>query len=103
MFNIKDIGFEKATENVDVKEVRIKSTELVELVNEFRELEGEMTGRKVANLRHNDFMAKIRKELQVLEVLNSSNERNISLVEYVDAKGESRPCYSLSKNDYEKS
>lgn len=73
--------------------VTIKSTELVEIINQFRQLEG---NRK--ELRHNDFMTKIKKELEVLQSLGLSNQRNISLVEYRDKKGELRPCFELNRD-----
>ncbi|MGL5647129.1 MAG: hypothetical protein ACRDDY_04705 [Clostridium sp.] len=75
------------------QEVRITSIELVELINNFRDLEG---NRKV--LEHRDFMKKIRKELDALELLGLDNGGNISSVEYTDKKGESRPCFSLNRD-----
>lgn len=97
MFNIKDIGFEKATENVNGEEIRIKSTEVVELVNEFRALEDEVTGNKQATLKHDDFMKKIERELEVLETMNISLG-NISESEYINSRGRKYPCYSLNRD-----
>ena len=64
------------------------SVELVALINQHRTSNGNTT-----NLRHSDFMIKIRKELDD----GIFNERNISLVEYLDSKGEKRPMYQLDK------
>lgn len=75
------------------EEVRITSMELVELINDFRKLEGRKT-----KLEHSDFMKKIRKELNTLKSLGLDNGGNISLVDYTDSKGEKRPCYSLNKD-----
>ena len=70
----------------------IKSTELVEIINSFRELEGK------PELQHYDFIKKIKKESEVLKALGLGNAGNFSLVEYTDKKGEKRPCYELDKN-----
>lgn len=70
----------------------IKSTELVEIINSFRELEGKK------NLFHNDFMKRIRKEIEVLELLSISTEGKISLSEYKDTTGKSNPCFELNRD-----
>ena len=70
----------------------IKSTELVEIINSFRELEGK------SELQHNDFMKKIRKESETLKSLGLSNEGNFSLIEYTDERNRKKPCYELDKN-----
>lgn len=80
------------------KELRITSVELVDIINQFRELESRTTGKKYIKLVHKDFMKKIRKELETLKTLGLSNERNISPVNYLDQKGESRPCYSFNRD-----
>lgn len=71
----------------------IKSTELVELINEFRTVEGNNNV-----LQHSDFMKKIRKELEILKKLDLEDGGNFSLVSYKDAKGESRPCFELNRD-----
>ena len=43
-------------------------------------------------------MKKIRKEDETLKTLGLNNERNFSLVEYIDKKGEKRPCYELNRD-----
>ena len=75
------------------EEVRITSVELVEIINDFRKIEG-----KKSKLEHSDFMKKIRKELETLKSLGLDNGGNISLVSYTDSKGENRPCFSLNKD-----
>lgn len=74
------------------KEVRMTSKELCGLINKFRKEEG-----NTVEKAHPDFMKSIRKEIKVLESVGITNEGNISLVEYIDTKGEKRPCYSLNK------
>ena len=74
-------------------ENRINSVELCEIINEFRI---EEKGSKAKKLEHKDLMKKIRKELEIMDKINLSNEGKISPVEYIDKKGETRPCYSLN-------
>ena len=74
-------------------EQRITSVELCELINKLRV---EEKGEDAKVLMHKELMKKIRKELEIIEKLGLSNERNISLVKYKDKKGEFRPCYSLN-------
>lgn len=73
-------------------EVKIKSTDLVDIINQFRKFEGNKV-----ELSHSDFMKKVRKELESLTKAGITNQGNISSVEYVDAKGERRPCYELNR------
>lgn len=73
--------------------LKIKSTELVDIINQFRELED---GK--AKLQHYDFYKKTKKEAETLKKLGLGNDGNFSLVEYVDAKGEKRPCYELTRD-----
>lgn len=71
----------------------IKSTELVELINDFRKAEGNKS-----ELQHSDFMKKIRKEIKILQDLGLSNEGNFSSADYTDTKGELRPCFELNRD-----
>lgn len=71
----------------------IKSTELVEIINEFRQLEN---GK--AELQHKTFMDKIKKEVKTLETLGLNDQQNFLPVEYIDKKGEKRPCYELTRD-----
>ena len=80
------------------KELRITSVELVKIINRFREEESKIANKKVAELKHKDFMKKIRNELKVLETLGLDNERNIIKSSYTDKKNQERPCYSINKD-----
>ncbi|MBP2027433.1 isopropylmalate/homocitrate/citramalate synthase [Acetoanaerobium pronyense] len=59
------------------------SLELTELINQYREQEG---NRK--ELQHYDFLKIVRDEFE-----EEINQGNISVVDYKDKKGESRPMY----------
>ena len=80
------------------KELRITSVELVDIINEFRKLESDTTDKEYVKLQHKSFMSKIRSELEILESVGLGNEQNILLVDYIDKKGETRPCYSLNRD-----
>lgn len=75
------------------KELAIKSIELVEIINQFRTLEDGKS-----ELQHKTLMEKIRKEINVLKSLDLSYEQNFLPVEYIDAKGEKRPCFELTRD-----
>ena len=75
------------------REIRMTSVEVTEMINQFREMECNKS-----ELRHSDLMRKIDKEAETMKSLGFSNQRNISLVEYLDKKGETRPCYSLNRD-----
>lgn len=82
---------ENLLENIKLGENNtIKSTDLVDIINCFREVEGKK------ELQHKNFMAKIKNELETLQSLGISNELNFKLVDYIDKKGEKRPCYELN-------
>ena len=66
---------------LDNKHLTITSVELVEIINQFREMEG-----CKAELQHNDFMKKIRKELEVLESLGLRGEQNFKQSSYIDSQ-----------------
>ena len=70
-------------------EGKIKSTELVEIINVFREEEGKNPK------EHSDFMKKIKKEIETLKSLGLN--KYIIESSYIDKKGEKRPCYELTK------
>lgn len=79
--------------------LRLTSLEVVDLINKYREIEGNK-----AKLSHYDFLKKIRTELGKLEKANEGNislvkaHKNISLSSYVDNKNEVRTCYKLNRN-----
>lgn len=71
----------------------IKSTELVEVINEFRKAEGNDT-----ELQHKSFMEKIRKELEVLEKLNLDGQQNILPSSYINSQNKKQPCFELNRD-----
>lgn len=79
-------------------ELKIKSTELVDIINDFRKVESETTNSKYIELRHNDFMTKIRKELEVLKLLGIEGERNFSQSTYVNSQNKIQPCFELNRD-----
>lgn len=84
--------------NLKDKNLQMTSVELTQKINEFRKEECELNSeKKFKELRHDHFMAKIKKELEMLELLGLSNVPNFWVVEYVDKKGETRPCYQLNR------
>ena len=86
-------------ENFITERGTILSTNLVTIINEFRKVENEANeNKKFIELKHKDFMKKIRKEDETLKTLGLNGERNFSLVEYIDKKGEKRPCYELNRD-----
>ena len=75
-------------------EVKMTSKEVVDLINKFRDEEG---NRK--ELEHCDFMKSIRKELESLENAGIEvGEGNISFAEYIDKQGKKRPCYLMNRS-----
>lgn len=75
------------------REIRMTSVEVTEMINQFREMES-----NESKVSHADLMKKIRKESETLKSLGFNNQGNISLVEYLDKKGEVRPCYSINRD-----
>ena len=73
-------------------EIRITSLELVDLINQFREEEGNDTLKL-----HKTLMRDIRDEVKTLENAGIKDGYNFVPVEYVDKKGEVRPCYSINR------
>lgn len=71
----------------------IKSTELVEIINEFRKEEGNNV-----EIRHDSFMEKIKKEIKILESLNINSLQNFSESTYVNSRGKEYPCYELNRD-----
>ena len=72
---------------------RILSTDLVDIINEFRKLEG---GK--AMLTHDNFIKKIRKEVETLKSLGLDSAVNFNEAKYIDAQNKPRPCYSLNRD-----
>lgn len=89
-------------ENLSVTESKnkiteITSVELCELINSFRKKESKLVEKKYTEKQHKDLMKAIRDELDAMKVLGN-NQRNFSLVEYTDKKGEKRPCFALNRD-----
>ena len=72
----------------------ITSMELVEIINEFRKLENE----NYKELKHDNFIKKIRKEIDTLENIGVCTDGNFSVSEYTDTTGRKLPCYHLNRN-----
>ena len=86
-------------ENFITERGTILSTNLVTIINEFRKVESEANEEKrFIELKHKSLMEKIRKEETTLKTLGLNNEQNFLLVEYIDKKGEKRPCYELNRD-----
>ena len=86
-------------ENFITERGTILSTDLVIIINEFRKIESEADEKKkYTELKHKDFMKKIRKELEVLETLWLSGGRNFSPTSYKDIQGKTQPCYELNRD-----
>ena len=90
---------------LEKKEVRITSVELVDIINQFRELEFNLLKEKGLNkkdkyteLQHKSFMEKIRKELEVLKTLGLGGEQNILQSSYINSQNKEQPCFSLNRD-----
>lgn len=80
------------------KELKITSVELVDIINQFRQLESTKAKTKFVELKHDNFIKKIRKEVETLESVGISNAVNFNAVKYTDSKGEERPCFELNRD-----
>ena len=74
-------------------QVTISSKELCDIINAFRKEEGNETIKE-----HYDLMKSIRAELEALANAGIDDDGNFSLVEYIDSKGQKRPCYQVTKS-----
>ena len=79
---------------LDNKHLTITSVELVEIINQFREMEG-----CKAELRHDNFMEKIRNEISVLESLGIRGEQNFKQSSYINSQNKQQPCFELNRDD----
>lgn len=75
------------------EELRITSLELVDIINQFRKVESETIGKQYKELKHKDFMKKIRKELEVLKTLGLEDKGNFSPGSYIDKRNFSPILY----------
>lgn len=81
----------------DHKELKITSVELVDIINQFRELESESMAKEYKELAHYDFYKKVTKEIEVLKSLGLG-DGNISESSYVDSQNKKQPCYLLNRD-----
>ena len=70
----------------------ITSVDLVRIINVFREQED----RK--ELKHDDFIKKIRKELKTLEDAGIKGDGNISESSYINSQNKEQPCFKLTRD-----
>ena len=81
------------------REIRMTSVEVTEMINQFREMENlERDKRRSSPMEHKSLMRKIREEVEILKSLGLDNQQNFAPVEYLDKKGEIRPCYSINRD-----
>ena len=86
-------------ENFITERGTILSTNLVTIINEFRKVESETNEEKrFIELKHKDFMKKIRKEDETLKTLGLNGGRNFSPTSYKDIQGKTQPCYELNRD-----
>ena len=86
-------------ENFITERGTILSTNLVTIINEFRKVESEANEEKrFIELKHKDFMKKIRKEDETLKTLGLDGGRNFSPTSYKDIQGKTQPCYELNRD-----
>ncbi len=79
-------------------ELKIKSTELVDIINDFRKVESETTGRTYIELAHYDFYKKIKREVAILKSLCLGGDGNISESTYVNSQNKVQPCFELNRD-----
>ena len=73
-------------------QLTISSKQLCDIINMFREDEGNETV-----LMHKNLMASIRAELEVLANAGIEGGLNFEPSSYVDSQGKERPCYNITK------
>ena len=72
----------------------ITSMELVTIINEFRKAECE----DYTELKHDNFMKKIRKEVETLKFLGIKGDVNIYASSYINSQNKEQPCYVLNRD-----
>ena len=68
----------------------IKSTELVEIINSFRAIEGK------TELLHKNFMRSIRTEVVTLKLLGIDTGYKFVLSSYINKQNKKQPCFELN-------
>lgn len=83
---------------INNKEIEIKSNELNDLLNGWRKEEGK------SEVRHNNFKAKIEKEIKTLKSLNCNTNQekegllNFKQSTYINSQNKKQPCYILNRD-----
>ena len=86
-------------ENFITERGTILSTNLVTIINEFRKVVSEANEEKrFIELKHRDFMKKIRKEDETLKTLGLNGGQNFLPTSYKDIQGKTQPCYELNRD-----
>lgn len=86
-------------ENFITERGTILSTNLVTIINEFRKVESEANEeKKYTELKHDDLMKKIKREVETLERVGIISLGNISESTYVNTRGKTYPCYELNRD-----
>lgn len=98
MENVKHQRKEGVMVVLENNELKIKSTELVEIINEFRKLESDTIGKNYIALAHYDFYKKIKRELETLKLLGLERDGNISESSYVNSQNKMQPCFELNRD-----
>lgn len=75
----------------------IKSTELVEIINHFRQEEARITNSKYKELLHKNLKAKIEKEVEALNLLGLGGQQIFIKSTYINSQNKKQPCYELTK------
>ena len=78
---------------------RMTSLELVDLINKFRKEEFDAGGKNYKEMRHDNLMSNIRKEVEVMSALGLEKDvLNFKGISYKDKYGRDKPCYELTRD-----
>ena len=78
----------------------ITSVDLVEIINYFRDIEREsgLTGKLQQPIQHKNFIARVKKESEILKNAGLEPGLNFKLGSYTDKQNQKRPCYFLNRD-----
>ena len=79
------------------KQATMTSVELVNLINQFRMEESDLTGGKYTELQHKSLLPSIRKEIKIMKALGIS-QQNILPSTYVNSRGKTYECFILNRD-----
>ena len=75
------------------------SLELVDLINKFRKEETELGDKTYKEVRHDNLMSNIRKEIETMQSLGLEKDAlNFKGISYKDKYGRDKPCYELTRD-----